>query len=614
MGATSSLVPLHGSEREPLPGSVRIGAVPDHETVRFSVALRPRKDAPAIDAHATAARGQFLSVDDLVAANAPDQADVDAVTSYARRHGLTVEGADPLTRRVKLAGPASAVRAAFGVALERYEHRGRTFRGRTGPVLIPSDLEDVIVGVIGTDDRPVVQRHATVQVEPQFTSGSQFLSPLQVANFYSFPPGLDGSGQCIGIIEFGGGYDPADLSAYASSLGLSNPSTVDVLVDGATNDLTQPPPGQPDPTVEVELDVELAAAIAPAAQIAVYFAPNTSQGWLDVFSTAIQDAANSPSVLSVSWSGAEPNWTQQLVTQADNLLASAAVAGITVLVSSGDAGSNGSGTNDGLAHAEFPPSSPNVTGVGGTVLQLDADGNVAQEVTWNNGIANRAVSGGGVSQFFPVPLFQSQIGLNPTSANPPNDPGRGVPDVAGHADSYAAHIRGQDTGVSGTSASTPLWAGLIARINQGIGGRVGFLNPMLYGPVLRAGSFHDITIGDNGAYAAAPGWDACTGLGTPAATTILLTYRTVRNTPPVVTGLSASSGSAGDNLTVSGSGFLGATAVGFGAVAAAPTVLDDTQITVTVPNGPASGTTVDVTVTAPGGASATNAADQFTYN
>ena len=202
-----------------------------------------------------------------------------------------------------------------------------------------------------------------------------------------------------------------------------------------------------------------------------------------------------------------------------------------MLIASGDQGSTGSwgqhGPPDALAHVNFPASSPNATGVGGTVLQPDGSGGVAGEVVWDNG-ATTSASGGGVSAFFGVPSFQSAAGINPVSANPPNNPGRGAPDGCANADNYQVFIRGRNVPVGGTSAGTPLWAALIALVNQGIGGRAGLLQPMLYGPLLMAGALNDITTGDNGAYAAGVGWDACTGLGSPNGTAILLGYRAAR--------------------------------------------------------------------------------------
>lgn len=623
----ATLVPLPGSERQEQPGATRIGPVPPDETIQFSVVLRARDGAPDMAAVArnAAITGKFLSREEVAEAAAPDPADVRAVEEYAGSNGLTVEGTDPVTRRVQLSGSAAAVRQAFGVSLDRYEYQGTTFRGRTGPVLIPEHLAGVIVGVLGTDNRPMAYRHTTMT--PQFTSGSSVaMTTPQLASFYKFPPGLDGTGQCIGIVEFGGGYSTADINGYFSQLGISAPSVADVTVAGGSNSPTQGSGLTPfDATVEVVLDIEVAGAAAPGASIVVYFVGNASTNqWVSALSAAVLDSANNPSVLSISWGLAEDSAPTQFRSAADSALATAGAAGITVLVASGDQGSTGSwgkkGPPDTLAHVNYPASSPNATGVGGTVLQPDGQGGVASEVVWNNG-ATTAASGGGVG-VSPVPSFQSGAGINPVSANPPNNTGRGAPDVCANADNYQVFVRGQAGSVSGTSAATPLWAALIARVNQGVGQSNGLIQAMLYGSLLTAGAYNDITVGDNGAYTAGTGWDACTGLGSPNGTAILLGFRAARQTAPTVTGLSESSGSPGDQLVVTGTGFLGATAVGFGTVAAgigqaAPnngTVDSDTQITVTVPSGPASGTTVDVTVTAPGGASADVAADQFTFN
>jgi kumamolisin len=621
------MVPLAGSERTERPGATLTGPVPDDELIEFAAVLRARPDAPDLAevAQAAAVTGEFLSREEVITAAAPDPADVRAVEEYARASGLTVGVPDPLTRRVRLSGPAGAVRRAFGVSLSRYAHDGGTFRGRTGPVLIPASLAGVIVGVLGTDNRPMARRQA---VPAYFSGGSVQLAVSQLAAYYNYPVSVDGTGQCIGIIEFDGGYFPEDIAQYFLDQE-NTPAITDVLVSGGSNSPAPVPPplGQPDYTAEVELDIEVAGAAAPGASIAVYFAGNAgSNAWVEALSAAIGDTANNPSVISVSWSAAEDSaqWPAQDITAIDQALATAAAAGLTVLVCSGDCGSQGSWGQpvtpppDALAHVNFPASSPNATGVGGTVLEPALGGGILQEVTWNNGPI--AASGGGVSDLFGVPLYQSVAGITPRSQNPPGNPGRGVPDVSANADGYPVIIRGNSEVQGGTSASTPLWAALIARVNQGLGWPwCGLLQAVLY---KIPGAMRDVVIGDNGAYGAGPGWDACTGLGSPDGLAILLGYRQLRQVAPVVSGISESNGNPGDTLTVIGSNFLGATAVGFGAVAAgiggAPPddgiVVSDTMVTVTVPAGPASGTTVDVTVTAPGGASFPVPADQFTYD
>ena len=627
--AEPSMVPLAGSERTERPGATLIGPVPDDELIEFAAVLRARPDAPDLAqvAQTAAVTGEFLSREEVATAAAPDPADVTVVEEYARASGLSVDGRDPLTRRVLLSGSAGAVRQAFGVSLSRYAYEGGTFRGRTGPVLIPASLAGVIVGVLGTDNRPVARRKAA----PAYISGPSVRLPVpQLAAYYNYPVSLDGTGQCIAIIEFGGGYYSNDIFGYfLVVLGeYEQPQRVaDVLLSGGSNSPTPtwPPPGQQDDTLEVELDIEVAGAAAPGASIAMYFVGDSStNGYVGALSYAIAAVANNPSVISISWSLAEDTYDLQFITAVDHALATAAAAGLTVLVSSGDDGSQGyfgsSGPPNNRAHVEFPASSPNATGVGGTVLQPQPDGSggIFAEVTWNNGPG--AVSGGGVSDNFGVPLYQSSI--FPISANSPPDPGRGVPDVSANADGYPLFIRGTWPYLSGgTSASTPLWAGLIARVNQGIGWPwCGLLQPVLY--QLPPTAMNDVTAGNNGAYDANAGWDACTGLGSPNGLAILLAYRQLRQVAPVVTSISESNGSPGDTLTVTGSNFLGATAVGFGTVTAGiggsppddGIVVCDTMVTVTVPAGPASGTTVDVTVTAPGGTSAAVAADQFTYD
>ncbi|HEY0410985.1 MAG TPA: S53 family peptidase, partial [Candidatus Dormibacteraeota bacterium] len=295
------------------------------------------------------------------------------------------------------------------------------------------------------------------------------------------------------------------------------PATVAVSVDGGANQ----PDGNPGgPDGEVMLDIQVAGAVAPGARIAVYFAPNTDRGFLDAVSTAVHDSVRRPSVVSISWGGPESTWTGQSMTALDTVLQDAAALGVTVFCASGDTGS-GDGAGDSLAHTDFPSSSPHVVACGGTRLSAGA-GCVTAEVVWNQG-ASGGATGGGISDTFDAPSWQADAGV-PPSTNPGARRGRGVPDVSGDADprtGYRVLIDGQATVVGGTSAVAPLWAGLTALLNQVLGHPVGFLNPQLYGPVLAGGGFRDITEGSNGAYSAAPGWDPCTGLGSPRGGAIL---------------------------------------------------------------------------------------------
>jgi kumamolisin len=258
-------------------------------------------------------------------------------------------------------------------------------------------------------------------------------------------------------------------------------------------------------------------AVAPGASIAVYFAPNTDQGFIDGLSTAVHDTTNKPSVISISWGQSEDAWTAQARTQMEQIFTDAGALGVTVTVAAGDNGSTDA-VNDGQQHVDFPASAPHALACGGTSLQA-ANGQITSETVWNDGSGGGA-TGGGVSRQFALPAYQSTANV-PSNVDS-NNPGRGVPDVAGNADpatGYQILVDGNLETIGGTSAVAPLWAGLIARLNQSLGKPVGFLQPQLY-PLLGSAAFHDITSGDNGSYSAAPGWDACTGLGSPDASAL----------------------------------------------------------------------------------------------
>ncbi len=235
-----------------------------------------------------------------------------------RVNGLVVVEADPGQCRVVLSGTAAAFNMAFDTLLEHIETPDGTYRGRTGTLSVPSDIARIVEGVFGLDDRPQARPHFQWHIpEPVSRSSqgeavkhraqSESFTPLQLAQVYDFPQGLDGTGQCIGIIELGGGYRPADLKTYFNGLGLPAPEVKAIRVDGGRNQ----PTNANSADGEVMLDIEVAAALAPNATLAVYFAPNTDQGFLDAISTALHDNTNQPAVISISWGGPEASWTAQ---------------------------------------------------------------------------------------------------------------------------------------------------------------------------------------------------------------------------------------------------------------------------------------------------------------
>jgi kumamolisin len=261
------------------------------------------------------------------------------------------------------------------------------------------------------------------------------------------------------------------------------------------------------------LDIEVAGAVAPGAQIVVYFAPNTDDGFVNALYASIHDNLRRPSIVSISWGAPEETSTLQSLKDYDAACVDAAALGITICAAAGDHGSSDTNPPGRRANVDFPASSPHVLACGGTHLEA-RNGAIIVETVWN--AQDGWATGGGVSEVFKLPDYQKQAGV-PKSANPGGKAGRGVPDVAGNGDSetgYRILVDGVAAVVGGTSAVAPLWAGLIARLNQAKGTHLGFAHPGLY--AAGAGkAFRDILQGNNGAYKAKPGWDACTGLGSP---------------------------------------------------------------------------------------------------
>ena len=512
--------PLAGSERAPLEGAHEIGPANPKETIDVTIRLRSRAGKkPIVDADEfkkPIEKRTILSRKDFEQRHGADPDTIARVESFARQHKLTVKEKSPARRTVILSGTVAAMNEAFGVELKQYEHPNGRYRGRTGPVHIPTELQDAIEGVFGLDNRPQAKPHFRRRREragARAQATGQSYTPTQVASLYTFPTGVDGSGECIALVELGGGYKPADLSKYWTQLNLTKkPAVSAVSVGNGDNHPTGDPNG---PDGEVMLDIEVSGAIAPGAKIVVYFAYNTDAGFLNAITTAVHDSTNNPSIVSISWGGPESSWTQQAMTSMDEAFQAAAAMGVTVCVAAGDDGST-DGVTDGLNHVDFPASSPNVLGCGGTKL-LASGNSITSETVWNELANNEGATGGGISDFFPLPSWQNGAGV-PPSANPNQNVGRGVPDVSGDADpttGYVTRVDGQSGVIGGTSAVAPLWAGLIALINESIGKSAGFINPLPYQNASTAADFNDVTSGNNGTYPAGPGWDACTGLGSP---------------------------------------------------------------------------------------------------
>jgi kumamolisin len=532
------LVPLSGSERSELPGATLAPTPLDtNQQITVTVLLRRRAEVPS----ALVEGPETISPTELGEQYGAAEADAQLVSQVLGEYGLTVTESYLASRRLKVSGTIAAMQSAFGTTLTAVtsphpDGSGNVaHRYRTGSLSVPAQLSGIITAVLGLDDRPQARPQfrrgpasgARAAAEPEDGTAAPAakgvpLTAPQVASFYQFPAGTDGTGQTVAIIELGGGYTPADLTTYFSGLGLSVPPVTAVGVGGASNS----PGGDADG--EVELDIEVVGGVAPGAAQKVYFADNTDQGFIDAISQAVHDTPT-PVAVSISWGQSEDQWSAQSRTAMDQAFADGAALGVTVTIAAGDNGASDDPSGQTSVHCDFPASSPHALACGGTKLIGNTSSYaITSEVVWNELASNEGAGGGGVSDVFPAPSWQANAGV-PASASgsASGSGGRGVPDVAGNADpvtGYLVVVDGQQQPIGGTSAVAPLWAGLIARLAQATGKAFGLIQPMLYAgvaPGTAQPGFNDIVSGSNGAYQAGPGWDACTGLGSPNGAALL---------------------------------------------------------------------------------------------
>jgi kumamolisin len=496
---SSRFVPFPESHHDAPADLADAGPVPDNETIAVSLYLKPRAlgDDVAANDHPRQAMHD--------ARHKLHQNDMQVIRHFAAAHQLDVVEEDAARRRVRLSGTAAAMHKAFQVKLHHHKRADVSYRYYTGALQLPEEIAPIVESVLGLDTRPVARRRIIIR---NAASTSPSYLPNRIGALYGIPTDHTGSGECIAIIELGGGYIDSDTAQAFAAMGLTPPTVVAVGVDGGSNKPT-PDTGADG---EVALDIQVAGGIAPGARIAVYFTANTEAGFADAITQAVADTTNKPSVMSISWGAPESGYSAQARNTMNTALQDAGTAGVTVTVAAGDNLAT-DGQSDGQAHVDFPAASPYALGCGGTVIHV-VNGRISTEAVWNNGSSG---TGGGISALFPVPSYQSGIAL-PSSANG-TGPGRGVPDVAGDADpasGYQIVLGGQLMVVGGTSAVAPLWAGFIALANQAAGKAHGFVNPLLYA---NASGFREITQGSNIpsgtsiGYQAGPGWNACTGLG-----------------------------------------------------------------------------------------------------
>ncbi|WP_298376274.1 S53 family peptidase [uncultured Bradyrhizobium sp.] len=517
-GARESRIPLAGSNRAAPVGATLVGDVDPDERIPIVVYVKRRTPDkfPPGSAGDLARLARPITRHQLATQRHRSHARAIArVVRLAAKRGLTVGRSDPVARTVELEGTARQMAEIFGATLRTYRDGERAFRARVGGLTVPAEIAPWTRAILGFDQRPLRTRTPLVQAQAD-TGGGSGLWPTDIAALYGIPLDRDVSSICVGIIALGGGYLASDLAMAVAGMNRPPPVVVNVPPTGndgsfGSNDVADQ---------EIALDLQVLAGLLPKSKIVVYFAENSAAGLTDAIHQAVFDEQHAPQVVSVSWGSAEKYWTEPGRDAMQAVLADAARLRVSVLFASGDQLAT-SGLTDGKVHVWFPASSPYATSCGGTQPVLAAgNGAAAAEAVWNAGAVG---TGGGISDAFPVPDYQSHLTL-PKSQND-GAIRRGVPDVACAAAAspgYRIIVNGQAMAMSGTSAATPLWAALVAIAVAARGEQIGFLNAALYS---NPGAFRVVEQGNNRVggkgYDAGPGWSACTGLGVPKGADLL---------------------------------------------------------------------------------------------
>ncbi len=508
------------------------------EPVEVTLLLRENPAGPSLDEALDAISGQppgqrrHLSIEELAAAHGSLAADVTAVSEWARSVGLQVLGSEPATRRVHLRGTATQVAVAFRVTFEAYEAvepggQRLRFRNHREPASIPAHLAGIVEHVSGLSTRPIARSHIK---QPHAANVRSTYTPEQLAEVYGFPvlPNR-GTGLSIdvGIAELGGRASPGVVRWFNQL----HPN-VQILEDSVSGSpLPAPDPGGAD--VEVALDWQVVARAllvsAPQASIRIVlrYAPNTDQGFADLWNSFATDTTYRFTGVSTSWGSPEDTWTSGEMTAMDSAAKACLGVGIFHCAAAGDGGAADS-SPDGSPQADHPASSPNVLAAGGTRLTLSG-ASVRDEVVWNEAALSEGAGGGGVSVQFPIPSYQSASGVSEVSLTS-GKTGRSEPDMAANADPVTGYevVTGisasgtpQTQTVGGTSAVAPLLTAGFTALAALLAARLGRIQDAVY-PLGKAGTgFRDVVSGNNAypsgskGYSAGPGFDVPSGWGSP---------------------------------------------------------------------------------------------------
>lgn len=547
---------LVGSRVVHHPRARRIATLHGDRRLEVTVVLHPVDDAAhAIraahpDLRHPAAR-PALSRDAFARHYDPGDEAIERIEAFAHGHGLAIHEVSRARHDVVLEGTAEGLERAFGVSLHEFEHAGGRYHAHTEAIRLPRELAGFVDGVLGLDSVPLHRPRAIVG------AARGGLTVEELPGHYRFPA-HGATGETIALLEFGGGYDTADLEAFASRSSLALPLVRAIGIQASDGTSAQNSPLERSrmaaiakawgeatsfldvlmaagtdlqafiASMEVTMDIELGIALGGGASIDVYFAPQGADGWRRAIYAAIGEpyggtpaspgtppgtppakphltpTTKPPAALSISWGASERSFGAMKMRVIHKALNAAELRGIAVCCASGDHGSSNAFGKTTSANVNFPASSPAVLAVGGTeVVTMDSG---TTDVAWKGEMLGAPVAtGGGMSGFFDQPAWQHGPSFRAASGTwlargrAKSGVGRWLPDVAANAafeSGVQIVVGGADLVSGGTSAAAPLWAALLTRIGSALGHHVGGLNAWLYGHADR-GACVDVIIGDN---------------------------------------------------------------------------------------------------------------------
>jgi len=572
---------------------VDLGLAPQSEVRSVTLSLAV-KNLPALEAYVASTVDpsspnyhKFLTPAQFGATYGQDATSVAQVVNFLQASGLTVTKVYANNLLITARGTNAQFASVFGSPIHTFQSLGQTYQAPVAAGIVPTQLAGLVKGVHGLSARPLLRSNAAKQpnstasalvqaspaADPSANAVPGRYTTADLARIYNINPlysaGITGKGKTIGIATLAG-YTQSDVFAYWKSVGLNVDANriTDILVDGG------PPGGAAAPGAdETTLDVEQSGGVAPGANIRVYMAPNTDNGFIDMFAAAVND--NIVDTLSVSWGASEVFYSQAEYDAFHAVFLQAATQGIPVIASSGDSGAFDINRNYAYPDCsttltvDFPAADPLVLAAGGTTLPVTLRFNAGGTVTvpterawgwdylrdWAVKTYGQSVyytelfpvgGGGGVSVGYARPSYQNNLaGVANSSAGqslicsnasigkagtgytdlldmPSNVAGRNLPDVSLNADPESGYgLLYQNKwiyGYGGTSFVAPQLNGIFTLIAAGKNGRVGLPHPQLYGAFKAQGygagsPFRPVSAGTNLYYSSKPAFNPATGLG-----------------------------------------------------------------------------------------------------